>query len=272
TTKITCMKKTIKRVFAVTTLTILVTISGLATILLFPQPLFANKMEYKQFSVYSNDKITADIVPLLDNAMALVERSEIYDPNYQYDILLSYNSLFNKIDDKLLGYGPSARATDNNVTIKVQVDIKHDLFFPTFHRNCQSSLTYLLAHEMIHCLQAHKYGITKFNPIKHPEMWKLEGYPEYIARQPKLTDKNYSLASEIDRYIELESKATDIWVLIEEGKCEAPNYYYKGRLMIEYLMDIKHLSYDQILNDTTSSNAVYADMINWRNKTRDRIN
>jgi hypothetical protein len=266
------MKRTIKRVFAVTTLTILVTISGLATILLFPQPLFANKMEYKQVTVYSNDKITADIIPILDNAIALVEKSEIHDPNYQYDILLSFNSVFNKIDDKLLGFGPSARATDNNVTIKVQVDTKRDLFFPTFHRKCQSSLTYLLAHEMIHCLQAHKYGITKFNPIKHPEMWKLEGYPEYIARQPKLTDKNYSLTSEIDRYIELESKATDIWVLIEEGGCDAPNYYYKGRLMIEYLMDIKHLSYDQILSDTTSSNAVYADMINWRNKTRDTKN
>jgi hypothetical protein len=266
------MKRTIKRVFAVTTLTILVTISGLATILLFPQPLFANKMEHKQFTVYSNDKITADIVPLLDNAMALVEKSEINDPNYQYDILLSFNSLFNKIDDKLLGFGPSARATDNNVTIKVRVDTKRDLFFPTFHRKCQSSLTYLLAHEMIHCLQAHKYGITKFNPLKHPEMWKLEGYPEYVARQPKLTNKNYNLTSEIDRYIELESKSADLWVLIEEGACEAPNYYYKGRLMVEYLMDIKHWSYDKILNDTTSTNSVYEDMINWRNELKKKKN
>jgi hypothetical protein len=267
-TKTTDMKKTIKRVFAATTLTILVTISGLATILLFPQPLFANKMEHRQFTIYSNDKITTDIIPLLDNAMALVEKSEINDPNYQYDILLSFNSLFNKIDDKVLGFGPSARATDNNVTIKVQVDIKRDLFFSTFHRKCQSSLTYLLAHEMIHCLQAHKYGIMKFNPIKHPEMWKLEGYPEYVARQPKLTDKSYSFANEIDRYIELESKSTDMWVLIEERACEAPSYYYKGRLMVEYLMDIKHWSYDKILNDTTSTNSVYDDMINWSNKIK----
>lgn len=262
------MKRKIKRFFATAALTILVTISGLATILLFPQPLFANKLEYKQFTVYSNDKITNDIILLLDDAMALVEKSEINDPGYEYDILLCFNSLFNKIDDRLLGFGPSARATDNNVTIKVQINAKQDLFFRTFHAKCQSRLSYLLAHEMIHCLQTNKYGILKFNPIKHPEMWKLEGYPEYIARQPRLTDKNYSLVSEVDRYIELESKAKDVWILIEEGGCEAPNYYYKGRLMVEYLMDIKHWTYDQILNDTASENSIYADMINWRNTAK----
>ena len=97
------MKRTIKRILAVTTLAIVVTFSGLFTIVLFPQPLFANKVEHKQFSVYSNDKITSDIIPLLDNALALVEKSEINDPNYKYDILLAYNSLFNELDDKLLG-------------------------------------------------------------------------------------------------------------------------------------------------------------------------
>lgn len=266
------MKRTIKRILAVTTLTIMVAVSGLATILLFPQPLFANKVEYKQFTVYSNDKITNDIIPLLDNAMALVEKSELNDSNYKYDILLSFNSAFNEIDDKLLGFGPSARATDNNVTIKVEIDTKRNLYFPTFHGKCQANLTSLLTHEMIHCLQANKYGISKFNPLNHPEMWKLEGYPEYIARQSKLTASDYSLTNEIDRYIELESKATDIWILIEDGACEAPKYYYKGRLMVEYLMDIKHWSYDKILNDTTSTNSVYADMINWRNKIKGEKN
>lgn len=262
------MKKTIKRILAVTMLIIIVVFSGLVTVLLFPQPLFANKAEHNQFTIYSNDTISSDIIPLLDNAMELVEKSEVNDPGYKFDILLAYNSVFNKLDDMLLGYGPSARGTDNNITIKVAIDARKNLFFPTFHGKCQGDLTILLAHEMIHCLQANKYGILRFNPLRHPEMWKLEGYPEYIARQPKLRAKDYSLASEIDRYTELESKTTDIWIAIEYGGCEAPKYYYKGRLMVEYLIDIKHWSYDRILNDTTSMNSVYADMINWRNKIK----
>jgi len=126
------------------------------------------------------------------------------------------------------------------------------------------SLTGTLAHEMTHCLQANKYGIIKFNPFKHPELWKLEGYPEYISRHTELSGKNYSLTSEINRYMNLMSKATGIWILSEEGGCEVPNYYYKGRLMIEYLMDIRHLSYDNILNDTVSENTVYQEMIKWK--------
>lgn len=222
------MRKTIKTVLAVILLTIIVTVSGLVTIILFPQPLFANKMEHKEFTVYSNDKIDNDIMPLLDKAMKLVRESELNDPNYKYDILLSYKSLFNTIDDKLLGFGPSARATGNNVTVKVRIDCKRDLFFPTFHKTCEGNLTTLLAHEMIHCLQTNKYGMMKFSPLNHPEMWKLEGYPEYISRHAKLEDKAYSFAREIDRYIELEQKTTDIWILIEEGGCEVQNIITRG--------------------------------------------
>ena len=102
-------------------------------------------------------------------------------------------------------------------------------------------------------------------------MWKLEGYPEYIARQPKLKDKAYSLAREIDRYLAHNNTAKDGWIAIEDGGCEAPAYYYKGRLMIEYLMDIKHLSYHQILEDKTPTEQVFSEMIQWRNNLRNNL-
>jgi hypothetical protein len=259
------MTKTLQRILASISVMIIVTISGLATVLLFPQPLFANKMAHNEFTVYSNQKISRAIIPVLDDESRLVKQSEVYDPDYKYDILLCYNSFFNEFDNKLLGEGASARATDNNVTIKVRVDMEQDLFFPNFRKNCEGSLTTLLAHEMIHCLQANKYGMLKFNPFSHPEMWKLEGYPEYIARQPKLKAEAYSLVHEIDRYLVLNNTAKDGWMSVDEGGCEAPAYYYKGRLMIEYLMDIKHLSYHQILEDETSAEDLFSEMIQWRN-------
>lgn len=263
------MKKTIKRIFAGTLLTGLVTISGLLSIIFFPEPLFANKLEHGQFNVYSNDKIDNHIKQILDNALNLVKGSELYDPTYTYDIFLSYNSFFNKIDDTFLGRGPSARATDNNITIKVAVDIKGNLFFPTFYQKCEGNFTYLLAHEIVHCLQDKKYGKLKFNPFRHPELWKLEGYPEYVSKRTKLLASDYNLVDEIERYIDLERKLTDIWINIEEGGCKAPKYYYKSRLMTEYLMDIKHLTYDKILTDTIPENRIYAEMITWKDSTKE---
>ena len=152
-----------------------------------------------------------------------------------------------------------------NIIIKVRIDPECNLAFPAFHKACEANLTQVIAHEMTHCLQAHKYGIWKFNPFKHPEFWKLEGYPEYISKQNELSGKNYNLKYDISRYINLESKATDIWVSSEEGGCEVPNYYYKGKLMIKFLINIKHLSYDQILKDTNSENTIYQEMIRWNN-------
>jgi hypothetical protein len=253
-----------KKIVTGTILVLLVIISGIGTIVLFPQPLFANKIEYKTFKVYSNEKIDDKIKGTLDNALSLVKDSELHDPAYEYDVFLSYNTLYNSFDDIVLGRGPAARATDNNVVIKVRIDIEKNLFFPTFYQACEGNLTNMIAHEMIHCLQAHKYGKRTFNPFRHPEMWKLEGYPEYISRQVKLQAPGYDLIREIERYIELDSKATDIWLPVEEGGCKSPNYYYKSRLMTEYLIDIKGYSYDEILSDTTSEDSIYKEMMKWK--------
>lgn len=261
-------KKRYKKFLKVTVLAFCSAILTIAFIVLFPQNLFANKVKYKEFTVCSNDKIDDEIKTVLDNAMSIVRNSELYDPGYRYNLILCHNTFYNKIDNKIFGEGPAARTRLNNLIIKVRIDAKNNLAFPTFRKACQVNLTYLLAHEMIHCLQANKYGIRKFNPFKHPEFWKLEGYPEYISRKPERSNENYSLTNEINRYIDLKTKATDIWIPTEENGCEAPDYYFRGRLMVEYLMDVKHLSYDQILNDTLSENTIYQEMIKWKDSSK----
>lgn len=261
------MKKTIKKIVTGTLLFVITIVSGVITLVLYPQPLFANELKYKSFKVYSNDEISTDIKVVLDNAKTLVAKSELEDSSYMYDIFLSYNSLYNSIDDKLLGKGPSARALDNNVVIKIRIDPKRNVGFPTFHNNCEVDLTYLLAHEMVHCLQANKYGKMKFNPFRHPEMWKFEGYPEYVSKLMNRND-NYYLVNEINRYIDMESKSKDGWILDEIGKCSVPKIYFKSGLMMKYLIDVKFFSYDKILNDTVSENTVYDEMIRWKGKVK----
>jgi len=38
--------------------------------------------------------------------------------------------------------------------------------------------------------------------------------------------------------------------------------------MTEYLMDVKHFSYDKILTDTISEDRIYAEMIKWKDETK----
>jgi hypothetical protein len=250
--------KRIKKIIASTMIIAFVTGCGLATIILYPQPMFAHKLQYKNFSVYSNDKIENDICAIIDATNLLIAQSELHDPVYQYDLFLSHNTFYNKVDN-LLGSIQAARATGNNIVIKVRTDIENN---QAFSERSTINLTQLVAHEMIHCLQAHKYGKLKFNPWNHPPMWKLEGYAEYISRKQMLGKDASCLSVEIERYLELKKKSVDGWIEVSEQHF-VPDIYYKGRLMITYLMDESGNTYDQILLDATPESVVYNNMIAW---------
>jgi hypothetical protein len=149
------MKKIFKRVLKITFLAISAGILTIAIIILFPEQLFAKKISYKKFTVYSNDNVDDAIKTVLDSALILVQQSELFDSDYEYNVILCNNSIYNKIDDKILGIGRTARVTLKNVIIKVRIDPSENLAFPAFHKPCEENLTEVIAHEMIHCLQAH---------------------------------------------------------------------------------------------------------------------
>jgi len=253
------MKKIIKKIVATSVIILLVLVSGLIAVAFSPQMLFASELEHNKFSIYSSETYDENNLKIrLDDAYKLVEHSELHDPDLQFGILLAHNHFWNKIED-LRGKGVVARPLADNITIKVPIN-------PELNEAKSSrstlNLTILLAHEMIHVLQANKYGLLNFSPIKHPPMWKLEGYPEYIARRDQLNADDYSLKSEIQRYEELVEASSDMDVEVTEGHF-MPFYYYKGRVMIEYLMDIKGMTYDEILKDDTSEESVYQEVLQW---------
>ena len=116
---------------------------------------------------------------------------------------------------------------------------------------------------MIHCLQENKYGKMKFNPFNHPPFWKLEGYPEYVARGKILKSNDYDLRKGIQDFLtRSKGKAAHEIIQISENE-STPYIYYKGRLMMEYLMDHKRMTYDEILNDTISEEYIFEEMMNW---------
>ena len=255
------MKKAIKKTIASLSVVIIIILSGLITVTLSPQMLFAKKIAHQAFTIYTAADTDLDVIHFknrLDEAYTLIKQSELHDEAYHFDVLLGHNHFFNKIED-LQGKGPIARATAGYITIKVQIEPKENL---AWGNNETVDLTWLLAHEMIHNLQANKYGLINFSPIKHPPMWKLEGYPEYIAKQDKLNADDYSLKSEIQRYAKLTEDSDDIFVEVTQGHF-MPFYYYKGRVMVEYLMDIKGMTYDEILMDETSEEVVYQEVLQW---------
>lgn len=251
-----------KKIFSFLGLTLTVFIGGILSLILFPQPLFSHSYEYGNFKIYSNVEVNqAALNSAIERANAIVKTSELYDEAFAYDLFLAGGTSFNKIDDLILGEWAVARAIDNNVVIKRQVNMEKGTV-----RNGQNQfdLVYVLVHEMIHCLQSNKYGKWTFNPLHHPPFWKLEGYPEYMGRRALLESETYDLKKGIGDFLKRTAENDDPHQIIQISEKESTPYiYYKGRLMVEYLMDVKGVSYDDILDESITEASVYSEMLDW---------
>jgi hypothetical protein len=119
------------------------------------------------------------------------------------------------------------------------------------------NLTQLVAHEMTHCLQFDKLGFWKSNPIANIPNWKWEGYAEYVSRQ---NSDQKDLSKNIERLI-----ATDKnnWEIKFADGTIAPREYYGNWMLVQYCMDIRKMTYRQILADTTSEQTVRQEMMSW---------
>lgn len=230
-----------KKLLIGTSCTILTLLALLFAFIIYPNNLFAKRAIHKEFTIYANENIRGDYKASLDKAIRLIQTSELYDSKYHYDVFLTNGSLYKDVIFKIFGPGP-ARSQDNNILLNIPADFDQDLLIgPKTKRDLSATI----AHEAIHCLQYHKYG---FRAI--PE-WKKEGYPEYIARQGEDDFK-----SSVLRLVSLH----DEWMELKPGHFDRL-IYFKGRLMIEYLIRFKHMTYDQILQDDVQEEDVYNNMI-----------
>lgn len=101
----------------------------------------------------------------------------------------------------------------------------------------------------------------KFNPLSSPPLSKLEGYSEHIAYGDEIRAPGYSLFKTVDRLQELVENGA-VWVEMEIGHSD-PIIYLKGRVLIEYLMDVKGLTYDQVLDEKIREENVYHELLEW---------
>jgi hypothetical protein len=253
------MKRIKKRIITGSSLIMLLSLFSMLALILYPSNLFAKRIAYRNFTLYANQPLAGSYRPILDHALALAGESELFDADYLYDIYLTEGTLYKDVAAAI--FGPAmARSQDNNILLNTNVNFDNDrLSSPSNWRN----LTQTIAHEMIHCLQVHRYGVWSVNPVHHPPFWKMEGYPEYIALQEVIQSPEYNFCATIQRlkmYVDNQME----WPELEPGRSEHI-VYLKGRVMIEYLMNIRGMTYDQILQDNRNEEAVYQELIAWYN-------
>ena len=250
------MKQEIKRWTLRLTITS-VFISGLLlVIILNPILTYANKTTHNNFKIFHNKPLDPTLIIKLDQATDLLKASEFYNSKLQLDICLNDGSKYPKLIQILRGQAFGG-GFYNKVIMQGNTNFKDNHVELNGYK---WNLIQLLAHEMTHCLQFDKLGFWESKPIANIPNWKWEGYAEYVSRQ-NVDQKD--LSKNIQRFI-----ATDKnnWEIKFADSTIAPREYYDNWTLIQYCMDIKKMTYNQILADAKSKQIVRQEMISWFGK------
>jgi len=245
-----------KKTFLIAGCTIVLGLLVAGTLLLFPNYLFAYHENYKKFDIYSGKPIDARYRSTLDQSLALAGNSEIFDSSYRYDIFMTKGVWYKPFAETLLG--PSlARSIDNNILLNDHADFINNELGTSNKRELMQTIT----HEMVHCLMLHKYGMFRINPLHHPPLWKVEGYPEFIALRNDIYRKDYDLRRTIALLKSFIDRG-DEWITIKQGFAD-PLLYFKARVMMEFLITKKNMTLDQIMDNSVKEDEVYNELIDW---------
>ena len=122
------------------------------------------------------------------------------------------------------------------------------------------NLEQLITHELTHCLQFIKLGFFNANPLgNHPD-WKWEGYAEYVARK---SDEQLSLVRNIKRLETAKEEKPEAWGIFFDDGTVAPRTYYEYWLLVQYCLDVKQMTYLELLNSEIPMASIQKEMNDW---------
>jgi len=198
----------------------------------FPTFLFANKLEYKNFSVYyhSNDMNISELKLVLDKSEKLLKGTELFKIGITQDIFIcsSYNefTFFAPISRK--AYGINNPISQNIFLTKSSISGNYIL--RNGDENNKYSLSGVIAHETVHSLLRNELGLLKYKLLPS---WKNEGYCDFIANESSFDEKK---------------GLTDI--CNDEVNSESASFkYFKFRKITQYLFEDRKVSLNKYLDE-----------------------
>jgi len=233
--------------------------------LLNPKWSYAHSTQFENIRVYHNQALEKGTESVIQEAMRIVKKSPLYNANNSIQLCLNDGSNYpylHPLAGEPLAYALFNKTVFKNCKVNFESN-KAETQWPINNYELRTfDLTYLLAHEFTHNLQ---YKNSTSYVLRHTIgqiNWKLEGHAEYTARQFQNDGK---LVDKIDKFLTIEKgEFVGLPVFEREDGTKQIFSYYKYALMIQYLLEEKKLDFDQICVLEKDLDAVYSEMLNWR--------
>ncbi|MFK7952707.1 MAG: hypothetical protein AB8B73_07645 [Ekhidna sp.] len=234
----------------------LVSFLSIILAVLNPSLLYANKTDFGSYTVYHHSKLPAEFESRLANVDQLVKQSELFDPSFNTKICLNDGSFYPRILETFRGTA-FGWGFFNTAVFNGEFDFEKN----TVQLNGYNwNLEHLMTHELVHCMQSNALGLLKSSPIKNNPHWMWEGYPEYVSRQ---NEDQLSLVDNIERFELAKANDPDEWGIFFNDETVSPRSYYEARLLVQYCLEVKQMSYLNLLNSSLAKTTIEQEMNDW---------
>jgi len=256
-------------------------------ILFYPGVLFSNHLNHGNFTVHSQQELDDDIVNILDRVDAALSTSVIYDSSIEHDIFFG-------ADNVAFGFVQKVRWKIISATLKIPSVLTYNVSWPpnfshiiTFRipdvagnalvspgGSRSINLTQTLSHEVVHTFLLAELGLPAL--AKTP-MWKQEGYGDYIAASnTTFADPSYSIRNSVERILAQDlswmQNAAGAYKRMQLGCVKTqsiqneegrywPTCYYIARVLLEYLFNVKGLTFDAVMSPGITDVATFKELI-----------
>jgi hypothetical protein len=236
---------------AATLMFILVLLAG---IVLKPSLLYAHSTDAGNYTIYHQQSLAPQLLVRLNAANRLLKSSELYDSSLKLSLCLqdgsTYPLLMTKLRGAAFGWG-----FGHNVVLGADINVADNYAEINGYR---WNLVSLLAHEATHCLECQRYGLWQSVTVNYTkDKWKWEGYPEYIARQ-----EHADLCANITHLLVTEKTDNNNWIYFSDSTGTVIPYY-KAWLLVQYSMDVRHLTFDYLMKEGRTEEDINHEMMLW---------
>ena len=263
-------------------------LAAYVAILVYPGVLFAHSVEYHNFTVHSDGDL-AGIEPILQRVERALETSEIYDPALEHDIFFGGGKRLFTLTQHLhtglvarAARGRWAPATSSynsswpphvsNIVTFYRPIVESDSLVHA-ERGVNQSLSRTLAHEVVHTFLMSELGLKRIARIP---MWKQEGYADYVAASATiLADPDYDIRESVARILRqdlswlvddqgdfgrIRGGCLQYGVLGDEEDRIWNTCYYVSRVLVEYVLDHKGMSFSELMAPAVSDSETLREL------------
>lgn len=210
-------------------------------LLVFPQVLFAYNVNVKGVTVYSRTPLPPETATRIDQAMELVNRSELAVPGRTELVFVCDQPWLYRLFCPITGksFGTSFPVT-NNIFVG-ETDLVNNVTRSRTAIHNRRTFSGVVAHEITHNLIRRRLGLIRGMLLPR---WVNEGYSDYVAQESSFP-------------------ADEGFRRLREGEEETSGsfQYFVYRQMVRHLVEDRHCSFEELVKQAGDSEAIKAETI-----------